>query len=234
MFRNRAGQSICCRQHHFAIQRSTQIGTLTVGPIPQIRPDGQLTSPPAETALRARRRGEMLGGMTATDPKDDLRRYLTRSREALLWKLDGLGEYDVRRPLVPTGTNLLGLVKHVGSVAVGYLGETFDRPFPESMPWFDDGAEPNADLFATADETRDEIIAFYHRACRALRRHHRRPAAGRPRPRRLVAAGSPRGHPAPGTHPPDRRDRPARRPRRHRPGTHRRSRRPTRRQQQPA
>ncbi len=50
--------------------------------------------------------------MTGPDPKDDLHRYLQSAREALLWKLDGLSEYDVRRPLVPTGTNLLGLVKH--------------------------------------------------------------------------------------------------------------------------
>jgi Protein of unknown function (DUF664) len=27
-------------------------------------------------------------------------------------KLDGLSEYDIRRPMVPTGTNLLGLIKH--------------------------------------------------------------------------------------------------------------------------
>ena len=45
------------------------------------------------------------------------------ARDALLWKVDGLSEYDVRRPLVPTGTNLLGLVKHVSSVAVGYFGD---------------------------------------------------------------------------------------------------------------
>jgi hypothetical protein len=50
------------------------------------------------------------------------------AREALVWKLDGLSEYDARRPMVPTGTNLLGLVKHVASVEAGYFGETFDRP----------------------------------------------------------------------------------------------------------
>src|SRR5690349_7771658 len=66
--------------------------------------------------------------MTGTDPKDDLRRYLQAAREALLRKLDGVGEYDVRRPLVPTGTNLLGLVKHVASIESGYFGETFGWP----------------------------------------------------------------------------------------------------------
>jgi uncharacterized damage-inducible protein DinB len=105
----------------------------------------------------------MLSAMTGSEFKADLRKYLQTARDALLWKLDGLSEYDVRRPLVPTGTNLLGLVKHVASVEAGYLGETFGRPFPESLPWLDPGAEPNADLWATADETREEIVAFYRR-----------------------------------------------------------------------
>jgi hypothetical protein len=54
--------------------------------------------------------------MTGSDPKTDLHRYLQDAREALLWKLDGLSEYNIRRPMVPTGTNLLGLIKHVASV----------------------------------------------------------------------------------------------------------------------
>ncbi len=98
-----------------------------------------------------------------TDPKDVLHSYLQQAREALLWKLDGLAEYDIRRPLVPTGTNLLGLVKHVASVEAGYLGDIFDRPSPESLPWFAEGAEDNADMWATADESRASIIELYRR-----------------------------------------------------------------------
>ena len=98
-----------------------------------------------------------------SDQKDDLTRYLQVARESLVWKLDGLSEYDVRRPLVPTGTNLLGLVKHVASVESGYFGECLGRPFPEPLPWFDDDAEPNADMWATADESRDQIVDLYHR-----------------------------------------------------------------------
>src|ERR1700733_4136870 len=59
------------------------------------------------------------GRMTGSDPKADLHRYLQEAREALLWKLDGMTEYDIRRPLVPTGTNLLGLVKHLALVEQG-------------------------------------------------------------------------------------------------------------------
>ena len=101
--------------------------------------------------------------MTESDVKADLHRYLQSGREALLWKLDGLTEYDVRRPLTATGTNLLGLVKHVASVEAGYLGDTFGRPFAEPLPWFAEGAEPNADMWATAEESREQITGLYRR-----------------------------------------------------------------------
>lgn len=102
--------------------------------------------------------------MTGSDPKADLHRYLQAAREALLWKLDGPSEYDIRRPLTPTGTNLLGLVKHVASVELGYFGDTFDRPSGAPLPWLDDDAEPNADMWATPEQSREQIVALYHRA----------------------------------------------------------------------
>ncbi|MGH3478490.1 MAG: DinB family protein [Pseudonocardiaceae bacterium] len=102
--------------------------------------------------------------MTGSDAKADLCRYLQAAREALLWKLDGLSEYNIRRPMVPTGTNLLGLIKHVASVELGYFGDTFGRPSDEPLPWFEDDAEPNADMWATADESREQIVGLYRRA----------------------------------------------------------------------
>jgi uncharacterized damage-inducible protein DinB len=95
------------------------------------------------------------------DDKTVLHHYLNSRRASLLAKLDGLSEYDVRRPLTPTGTNLLGLVKHVASVELGYLGEVFGRPAERALPWFEDGAEPDADLWATAEETREEIVGLH-------------------------------------------------------------------------
>ncbi len=95
------------------------------------------------------------------DEKDTLHEYLRLQRTSLLWKLDGLGEYDVRRPMTPTGTNLLGLVKHVASVQLGYFGEVFGRPSERELPWFDDAAEVNADMWATPDETREGIIELH-------------------------------------------------------------------------
>jgi hypothetical protein len=71
--------------------------------------------------------------MTGRNAKAELHRYLQAGRDAVLWKLDGLSGYDIRRPLVPTGTNLLGLVKHLAGVELGYFGDTFGRPeeFPD-------------------------------------------------------------------------------------------------------
>lgn len=101
--------------------------------------------------------------MTAPDAKADLHFYLQSARDALLWKLEGLSEYDIRRPLTPTGTNLLGLVKHAACIELGYFGDTFERPSGEP-PWFGEGAEPNAHMWSTADESREHIVGRYRRA----------------------------------------------------------------------
>ncbi len=103
--------------------------------------------------------------MTVSDSaKADLHRYLQEARDALLWKLEGLSEYDIRRPMTPTGTNLLGLVKHVAGIELGYLGDTFGRPSGEPLPWLADAAETNADMWATARESRAFVVDLYRRA----------------------------------------------------------------------
>jgi hypothetical protein len=101
--------------------------------------------------------------MAGPDLKATLHDYLQRGRAAVLSKLDGLSEYDARRPLTPTGTNLLGLVKHLAGVEMGYFGDTFGRPFAGERPW--DEADPQADMFATPAETREFITGLYQRAC---------------------------------------------------------------------
>lgn len=102
--------------------------------------------------------------MKPNDPKDDLRRYLDAALNAIEWKLEGLSEYDVRRPLTPTGTNLLGLAKHVAGVMLGYFGDCFERPLDVALPWLAEDADPNADSWATAEESREEILELYRRA----------------------------------------------------------------------
>ena len=96
------------------------------------------------------------------DPKAVLHEYIQSGREVMLWKLEGLSEYDMRRPLVPTATNLLGLVRHVACTETGYFGSVFGRPFPEPLPWMEDG-EPNADMWVRSDETTDSVVDFYRR-----------------------------------------------------------------------
>lgn len=103
--------------------------------------------------------------MTDLSEKAILHRYLRSGRDAVLWKLDGLSSYDVRRPVVPTGTNLLGLIKHLASVEAGYFGATFQRPFEGDMPWMAEDAEANADMWATSSESRESIIGLYRRVC---------------------------------------------------------------------
>jgi uncharacterized damage-inducible protein DinB len=102
--------------------------------------------------------------MADTDPKATLHRYLQTGRDAVVWKLDGLSEYDLRRPLTPTGTNLLGLVKHLACVELGYFGETFGRPSGEPNPWFEEDAQDNIDMWATPEESREGIVDLYRRA----------------------------------------------------------------------
>ncbi|WP_433276956.1 DinB family protein [Pseudonocardia xinjiangensis] len=85
-------------------------------------------------------------------------------RETMLWKLDGLTEYDVRRPLTSTGTNLLGLVKHLSNTEARYFGDVFGRPFPERLPWWDEDADFAADKWVTEHESRAEIVDRYRRA----------------------------------------------------------------------
>ncbi|MCJ1715284.1 DinB family protein [Microbacterium sp. M1A1_1b] len=94
--------------------------------------------------------------------KATLLRYLQKHRAALVGKLDGLAERQARWPVTPTGTNVLGVVKHVASVQVEYFGAVFGRPFPDLPPWMREGADDDADMYATLDETVADVVAFHH------------------------------------------------------------------------
>lgn len=100
------------------------------------------------------------------DMKDELHQYLRIARQNMLWKLDGLTEYQKRRPMTPTGTNLLGLVKHLAIVEYGYFGLTFGREFPAPFAKLEaEGtARPNSDMWATAEESSESIVALYRKA----------------------------------------------------------------------
>jgi hypothetical protein len=111
--------------------------------------------------------------------KEYLHSDLRDARATMLWKLEGLGEYDIRRPMTPTGTNLLGLIKHLTITEAWYFGEVFGRPFPERLPWRDSDTDERsddaklaalldhklqvADMWASEHESRVEIIDRYRR-----------------------------------------------------------------------
>jgi uncharacterized damage-inducible protein DinB len=100
------------------------------------------------------------------DPKTALHHYLQETRNALVWKLDGLSERDARLPRTPTGNNLLGMLKHCLNVEAGYFGVTFGREFPTpdelvSLDTYEE--EPQADWYAEQDETQNGLIDLYRR-----------------------------------------------------------------------
>ena len=100
------------------------------------------------------------------DPKSILKTYLQSSRDALVWKLDGLSEREARRPRTPTGTSLAGLVKHCLNVEAAYFGPTFGRACPmqdELVPMEAYDTDPQADWYATADETAAGLVELYRR-----------------------------------------------------------------------
>jgi uncharacterized damage-inducible protein DinB len=102
--------------------------------------------------------------VTTPDLKAALVDRLERLNASVLHKLDGLGEYDLRRPMTPTATSLLGVVKHLASVQAGYFGATFGRPFPrhDEMTWYtDEDADPQDDLWVKADEASEWVIGLY-------------------------------------------------------------------------
>jgi Protein of unknown function (DUF664) len=109
----------------------------------------------------------MRGEVSAVpDLKDELHGKLKASRATLLSKLEDLSEYDRRRPMTLTGTNLLGLVKHLAGLEYIYLGESFGYPAPERMSWIEDGSIwDGADMWAKADESSEYITGLYRRAC---------------------------------------------------------------------
>jgi uncharacterized damage-inducible protein DinB len=100
------------------------------------------------------------------ETKSVLHEYLQSGRDALLWKLEGLGERDLRMPRTPTGTNLIGIVKHMANVELGYFGDTFGREWPTPGERVSEEAfevDPQADWYATESETAQGIIDLYRR-----------------------------------------------------------------------
>lgn len=108
------------------------------------------------------------------DDKEYLHAMLREVRDVMLWKLEGLSDAEIRRPMTRSGTNLLGLVKHLIGLETNYFGQTFDRMATEvRMPWWEDGSaedatgragDENGDFYAAIGESTDYIVDLYRRA----------------------------------------------------------------------
>jgi hypothetical protein len=105
----------------------------------------------------------MTGCGMVSAPKDVLKDYLQGARDVLVWKLDGLSEHEMRLPRTPTGTNLLGIVKHALNSEATYFGATFGRTWPTPDELVSPDDEPMADWYATEAETAAGIIDLYGR-----------------------------------------------------------------------
>lgn len=93
--------------------------------------------------------------------KISLHTSLERHRDAVLWKTEGLDDAQLRRPMTPSGTSLLGLVKHLAALEYLWFCQTFGRE-TEPLPFDED--DPDADLRVDPSESTAEILAFYARA----------------------------------------------------------------------
>ena len=103
------------------------------------------------------------------DEKALLRTHLALAQNHLLWKLEGLTDEQLRRPMTKTSTNLIGIVKHLTGVTAHYLVSSFGRE-REFFAW-ELGDDPEfwygGDMWALPDESPAELMAAYRRACDA-------------------------------------------------------------------
>ena len=98
---------------------------------------------------------------TTGGEKESLHGFLDKQRDVMLWKLEGLDDEQLRRPMTPTGTNLLGLVKHLAAVEYGWFCLTFGRE-TEPLPFDED--DEAADLRVGPNESTEDVVVFYGRA----------------------------------------------------------------------
>lgn len=95
------------------------------------------------------------------EEKESLLISLDRHRDVVMWKIDGLDDEQLRRPMTPSGLTLLGLVKHLAAVEYGWFCQPFGRD-TEPLPF--DHDDDDADLRIGENETTADVIDFYRRA----------------------------------------------------------------------
>lgn len=93
--------------------------------------------------------------------------WLDYQRATLLWKLEGLDDEQLRRPMVPSGLSLLGLVKHLTAVEHGWFVVNFANTGERHL--FESEDDPDLDFHVQEDETTEAIVNGYLRACERSR-----------------------------------------------------------------
>lgn len=83
-------------------------------------------------------------------------------RQSVMGALAGLSEYDVRSPPDRDGDESARPHQAPDAGRVVYLGEIFDRPFPEQHPRFDDPDYRNRDSLWARDHESLAIDASGH------------------------------------------------------------------------
>ena len=86
--------------------------------------------------------------------------FLDRYRETTLWKLDGLSTEQASRRLVPSATTLLGVVKHLAYVEMGWFRGNFAGEDPP-YPWPESETDPDPDFRIEPDDTVESVSALY-------------------------------------------------------------------------
>lgn len=106
---------------------------------------------------------ERYGAPIDGDEKSVLVGMLDHYRATILNICAGVGEEDLRRPMVPSGTTLLGLVKHLAFVERGWFEEIVGNQ-PSGLPYDEDDLD--MDFRIEADETSEQIFEMYRESCR--------------------------------------------------------------------
>jgi uncharacterized damage-inducible protein DinB len=96
------------------------------------------------------------------DETETLAGFLDYHRATLLWKLEGLDDEQLRRAMVPSGTSLLGLVKHLAYVERSWFQGVWAGQ-EVSFPWTKE--DPDADWRIEPDETTGDVLALYDGEC---------------------------------------------------------------------
>src|SRR5919106_1061755 len=102
------------------------------------------------------------GTPVAGTEKEVLTGFLDHYRATIIAICEGLSDEDLRRPMVPSGTTLLGMIKHLAYVERGWFQETIAG---DQVEYPFDADDPDADLRIERDESTEEILDLYRSEC---------------------------------------------------------------------